>query len=66
MEITAQDLTKEQKLFLLSAVEGAADIGHPAPVWLVDECCALGLARRSATAVVLTPLGERLRAEMLA
>lgn len=65
-ELVAKDLTKDQRLLLLSVSPDVAEGWHPAPDWLIEECCRLGLMRRVGVAVALTDLGERLRAEMLA
>jgi hypothetical protein len=65
----AMELTKDQKLLLLSAEPNPAvvDLHAPAPGWLVDECERLGLVKRIAgtTAWTLTTAGIEARRDLL-
>ncbi|MEI7608696.1 MAG: hypothetical protein WCJ64_15065 [Rhodospirillaceae bacterium] len=63
------DLTREQKLLLLStnSKEVLVTDSHPAPDWLVEQCIKLGLAERigRTSAWKLSELGAATREEML-
>lgn len=60
-------LTRDQKLWILTAHPDNLELMEDAPAWLIDECLALGLIKQTDKPGIwrLTEAGYAARCEML-